>query len=77
MKKTRLVAGAVLVLFLGMITSCEIIEECGTCRLIQEDSDGNIISEGTPLPYCGDALEEKRNEPPVTVGGITSYWVCD
>ncbi len=77
MKKNRLVVAAVCTFLLGSVSSCDLIEECATCRLVQEDEDGNIISEGTPLPYCGEALEEKQNELPVTSGGITSYWICE
>ena len=57
------------------IPSCNIIEECGTCELVTEDSNGDKTY-GTPLPFCGDALAEKDNAAPVTINGVTTYWNC-
>ena len=48
---------------------------CGTCEFVTEDSQGNKTY-GTPLPFCGEALIEKQESLPVTVGEITSYWNC-
>ena len=75
MKKRNLLIAVVTVFALGLLPACEILEDCGTCKLITEDADGNI-TEGTPIPFCGEALEEKQNDLPVTVGGITTYWEC-
>ena len=75
MKKRNLLSSAVFVFALGLLPACDILEECGTCTLFTEDADGNI-TEGTPLPLCGDALTEKQDQLPVTVGGITTYWEC-
>lgn len=62
-------------IFTGLLSSCEFLEECGTCELVTVNADGTETL-GTPLPFCGDALIEKQNSQPVTVGGITTYWQC-
>jgi hypothetical protein len=76
MKKRNLLIAAAIAVSMGIVPACDIIESCGTCVLITEDADGNVISEGTPLPFCGEDLTEKQNDPPVTVGGVTTYWDC-
>jgi hypothetical protein len=76
MRKKNILLVSVFALTIAMLPACDLIEECGTCRLITEDASGNIIDEGTPLPYCGDDLKEKENASPVTVGGVTTYWDC-
>ena len=75
MKKRNIVIAAVVVLAMGVLPACDIIEECGTCELVTEDADGNKTY-GTPLPFCGDALTEKEDASPVTINGITTYWNC-
>ena len=75
MKKRSLVITSVVVMALGILPACDLIEECGTCELVTEDADGNKTF-GTPLPFCGDDLTEKENESPVTINGITTYWNC-
>lgn len=75
MKKRNIVIAAVVVLAMGVLPACDIVEECGTCELVTEDADGNKTY-GTPLPFCGDALTEKDDASPVTINGITTYWNC-
>lgn len=75
MKKKNIVFASVFTLAMALLPACDLLEECGTCKLITEDADGNI-TEGTPLPFCGDDLKEKQNAAPVTVGGVTTYWDC-
>lgn len=75
MQKRNLLISALFVFVVGMLPACELLEECGTCELVTVDADGNKTF-GTPLPFCGDDLEEKQNSSPVTVGGITTYWDC-
>jgi hypothetical protein len=48
---------------------------CGICKLITEQ-DGTIVTEATPLPFCGKEFIDKDESSPVTVGGTTTYWVC-
>lgn len=56
------------------LPGCEFLEECGTCELVT-DVDGDITY-GTPLPFCGDALFDKQNSSPTTIGNTTTYWNC-
>ena len=71
----RIFSGLVMMSAL-ILPSCEFLEDCGTCQTITEDSSGNIVSEGTPLLYCGDEYQEKLNSSPTTIGGTTTYWYC-
>ncbi|MEN8157213.1 MAG: hypothetical protein ABFS10_09685 [Bacteroidota bacterium] len=59
----------------GLLPGCDLIEECGQCEMVTIE-DG-IETRGTPLPYCGEELEDKKNSPPQTIGGVTTYWVCN
>ena len=74
MRKRIIYIGAVTFFTLGLLTSCDFIEECGNCELVTE-SNGSV-SKGTPLPVCGDDLKDKEDQSPVTVGGVTTYWEC-
>ena len=75
MKKRNLLSVALFVFALGLLPACDILEECGTCKLITEDGNGGI-TEGTPLPLCGEQLQERKDQLPVTVGNVTTYWEC-
>lgn len=75
MKKRNNWIAALLLVALGAIPACNLIEECGTCELVTEQADGTT-SYGTPLPFCGDDLKEKEDASPVTIGGVTTYWNC-
>lgn len=76
MKKKSILIAGLFVLAIALLPACDLIEECGTCSLITEEN-GSVINEGAALPYCGDELKEKKNADPVTVGGVTTYWICD
>lgn len=75
MKKRNILLSLLFVFGAGLLPSCDILEECGTCKLITDDGSGNV-TEGTPLPVCGEALAEKQDQLPVTVGNTTTYWEC-
>jgi len=75
MKKRNILIIGIVVLLIGVIPGCELLEECGTCELVTVDADGNETF-GTPLPFCGDRLAEKQNSAPVTIDGVTTYWDC-
>lgn len=75
MRKRIIHVGAVALFALGLLTSCDLIEECGTCELVTEAADGTI-TKTTPLPVCGDQLKEKEDSLPVEIGGSTTYWEC-
>jgi hypothetical protein len=77
MKKKNIVFATVFTLAMAMLPACDLLEECGSCRLITLDADGNVTNEGAALPFCGDELKEKQDAPPVTVGGVTTFWDCD
>lgn len=74
MRRRIIHIGAVGLFALGLLTSCDLIEECGTCKLITE-SNGSV-TEGIELYSCGDDLKEKEDQSPVTEGGVTTYWEC-
>ncbi len=57
------------------LPSCEFLEDCATCESVTDDGSGNYTY-GTPLIFCGETLEEKRNEV-VEVGSTTTYWSCN
>ena len=76
MKKRNLLIAVVVVFAIGLLPACDLLEECGTCKLIKEDADGNITDEGTPIPLCGETLKERQDQLPVTALGITTYWDC-
>ena len=75
MKRKSILIAGLFAIALAVIPACDLLEECGTCQLITEEN-GQVIDEGSPLPYCGDALKERQNSSPVTVGGVTTYWEC-
>lgn len=76
MRKRKLFVGAAILFTLGFLQACDLIEECGNCKLATEQADGTTTY-GTPLPFCGEDLKDKENASPVTVGGVTTYWICD
>ena len=76
MKKRKILIAVVLVMALGVLPACDVIEECGTCELVTEDAGGNKTY-GTPLPFCGDDLKDKEDAMPVTINEVTTYWSCD
>lgn len=55
--------------------SCQ--EDCKDCKSVTTDNNGNVIQEGTPKEYCDQDLEQKENDPPVTIGDQTTKWVCE
>ena len=77
MKKRNLLIAVAVVFAIGLLPACDLLDECGTCKLISEDADGNITDEGTPIPFCGDDLAEKQDQLPITVGSTTTYWECN
>ncbi len=76
MKKKSIIIAGLIVLVMALLTACDLIEECGTCSLITEEN-GQVVDEGASLPFCGDELKERQNSSPVTVAGVTTYWVCN
>jgi len=80
MKKKNILIATALVVVMGILPACDVIEECGTCELVTEDAGGNKTY-GTPLPFCGDDLKDKEDALPVTLyegtpQETTTYWNC-
>lgn len=67
----------IIILFaVSLAVSCT-VEDCAECRRIVVDENGKIIKDNdTPKKYCGDQLDAKENEEPVTWEGETSYYLC-
>jgi hypothetical protein len=76
MKRKNIWLAALLVLAMGILPACDLVEECGTCELVTEYDDDRPTEYGTPLPFCGDDLKDKEDAPPVTINGVTTYWNC-
>ena len=76
MKKRNLLIAVVVVFAIGLFPACDLIEECGKCIFVTDDGSGNV-TEGTPVPLCGEALKEREDQLPITVGSTTTYWECN
>jgi hypothetical protein len=74
MKKKNIVLAILFISALTLLPACDLLEECGKCELVTDDN--GQVSYGAPLPFCGDALKEKQDASPVTVGNVTTYWNC-
>lgn len=75
MRKRALLIALVLTGLTGLTASCELLDECGTCEMVTIDANDNE-TRTTPLPFCGEDLQSKKDSSPITVGGITTYWEC-
>jgi len=75
MKKRAFLIALVFAGMTGFTTSCELLEECGTCELVTIAADGTE-TRSTPLPFCGEELQNRKDSSPETVGGVTTYWEC-
>ncbi|MCX7862955.1 MAG: hypothetical protein N2449_08165 [Bacteroidales bacterium] len=58
-----------------VISACQ--KDCKDCKSVTTDANGNVIQEGQANEYCDADLEQKENEPPVTIGDQTTKWVCE
>ena len=76
MKRKNILIAAVLITAMAVLPACDLIEECGTCELVTEYSDGSDTEYGTELPFCGDDLKDKEDASPVPFNGTTTYWNC-
>ena len=64
-----------LLFFIALIPSCELLEDCKTCSIVTY-VDGEYEGETAGILYCGEELAEKENESPVTIGSTTTQWEC-
>ena len=65
----------VFIFLIAIIPSCDLLEDCETCKLIKNDNGS--ITEGAGILYCGSELEKKKNAEPTTINNITTYWDCN
>jgi len=56
-------------------SSCELLEECKTCKLITI-IDGER-HEGPGIIYCGEKLKEKEEMEPKEIGGNLTFYECE
>jgi len=75
MKKSVILSALIFAGLTCLTVSCEILDECGTCELVTIDANGNE-TRSTPLPYCGEELQDRKDSNQENVGGVTTYWYC-
>ncbi len=73
--KRKLFYFAGLALMAWSFTSCETMS-CKVCRQNTYNSSGDLLTEGSETQYCGAELIGIETTKDVTVGGITTKWVC-
>ena len=61
----------------ALISMSSCTKDCKDCKSVTTDAQGNVIQEGSTSQYCDDALDDKENQEPVTVGDNTTKWVCE
>ena len=74
--KKRVILSALIFAGLTCLTvSCEILDDCGKCELVTIDANNNE-TRSTPLPYCGEELENRQDSARETIGDVITYWDC-
>ena len=76
MKKRNILKTALLVLILGTLTACDLIEECGTCERVTVELDGTKEL-SAPTIFCAEELQDKKDAGTTEVDGKFIYWVCN
>jgi hypothetical protein len=73
--KRKLFCAAGFIFIVFAFTSCEGVSTCKICQ--QNTYNGTtLLTSGSETEYCDAALVRIEATPDVTVGGITSKWVC-
>jgi hypothetical protein len=72
--KRKLIFAASFIITTLSFNSCE--ESCKVCQQNTYNSSGTLLSTGSDTEYCDAALLRIEATPDVTVGGITTKWVC-
>ena len=75
MKKPALLTALIFVGLTCLTSSCELLDECGTCELVTIDANG-VETRSTPLPFCGDELQTRKDSSPETINNVTTYYEC-
>ena len=57
-------------------TSCEGIEKCKYCRLVETDLITGDVTEGFETEYCGAALIAIEAKGSYITGTTKAEWVC-
>lgn len=77
MKKKLLHITTGLIIVASMILpSCDFLEACGDCELVEVDLDGNITY-GTPQFVCGATYQEYINSEITYTADGSYYWNCN
>lgn len=72
--KRKLMLAACFVFIALSFTSCQ--NNCKVCQQNTYDSGGNLLTTGSDTEYCDAALLGIEATKDVTVGGVTTKWVC-
>jgi hypothetical protein len=72
--KRILIYAAVFVFVALSFTSCQ--KNCKVCAQNSYDSGGNLLTAGSETEYCDASLLGIEAVSDVTVGGVTTKWVC-
>ena len=76
MKRKLLFAAGFIVISLSF-NSCEgLLGNCKVCQENTYNSSGTLLTEGSETQYCDEELLKIEAIRDITVGGITSRWVC-
>ena len=59
-----------------LMGDCSLFGDCASCSIVTL-VDGVETGRTPGVPYCGDKLDEKRNEAPTVIGNRTTYWDCE
>jgi len=73
MKKTLLYAAGFIFVTVSF-TSCT--KNCKVCQQNTYNSGGTLLTSGTDQEYCDVELLGIENTKDVTIGGVTTKWVC-
>jgi len=56
--------------------SCDLLKNCKTCQQNTYNSSNALITSGSESEYCDAELITIQATKDVTIGGITTKWVC-
>jgi hypothetical protein len=73
MKKILLYAAGFIFVTVSF-TSCT--KNCKVCQQNTYNSGGTLLTSGTDQEYCDVELLGIENTKDVTIGGVTTKWVC-
>jgi hypothetical protein len=65
------------ILFFLSVAFYACTKDCKDCKSVTiNNPNDSIIQEGSTNKYCDTDLDKKESEEPVTVGNLTTKWVC-